>query len=234
MKLLSTKAVAFIGVFAAFHATLYLISPPVLWRNWAIYLSPIEGMVLGPWAGFMAALIGSTIGRVVLPSPLWMFGIVAEPLSVMSAGFLTRGKWQPVIALYVGMLAAYFISPMGQSLPLWPMLDTIVAVCLVYPAAKVSRNLFGEEVNPLLPVSLVLVSFVTVAADGLTRVFLFIPVGLYSSVLGLSPAVTAVTFVAGGIDSFIEDGLVVLVTALVGVPILLALRNVLNLKKPLS
>jgi uncharacterized membrane protein len=232
MKLLSTKAVAFTGVFAAFHATLYLISPAILWRNWAIYLSPIEGMVLGPWAGFIAALIGSTIGRVVLPSPFWMFAIIAEPLSVMTAGLLTRDKWQPVIALYAVMLAAYFISPMGQSLPLWPMLDTIAAVCLVYPAGKLSKNLFSEKVN-LLPVSLVIVSFTTVAMDGLTRVFLFIPAGLYG-ILGLSPADTAVVFVAGGIDSFIEDALVVLITLIVGVPILLALRNVLNIKKPLS
>jgi len=233
MKPLPAKTVAFIGVFAAFHATLYLISPPVLWRNWAIYLSPIEGMVLGPWAGFTAALIGSTIGRVVLPSPLWMFGITAEPLSVMTAGFLTRGKWQPVITLYAVMLAAYFISPLGRSLPLWPMLDTFAAACLVYPAAKLSKNLFNEKVW-LLPVSLVIVSFTTVAADGLTRVFLFIPAGLYGSVLGFSPAATAVAFVAGGIDSFIEDALVVLITLIVGIPILLALRNVLGIKKPLS
>jgi len=180
----------------------------------------------------MAALIGSTIGRVVLPSPLWMFGIIAEPLSVMAAGFLTRGKWQPVMALYAVMLAAYFISPLGQSLPLWPMLDTIVAVCLVYPAGRLSKNLFSENVN-LLPVSLVIVSFATVAADGLTRVFLLIPAGLYG-VLGWSPAYTAGVFVAGGIDSFVEDALVVLITFIVGVPILLALRNVLNIKKPLS
>jgi hypothetical protein len=161
-----------------------------------------------------------------------MFGIVAEPLSVMSAGFLTRGKGGPVIAVYAVMLAAYFISPMGQSLPFWPMLDTIAAVCLVYPAAKLSKNLFSENVN-LLPVSLIIVSFITVATDGLTRVFLFIPAGLYS-VLGMSPATAAFTFVAGGVDSFIEDALVVLITLVVGVPILLALRKVLDLRKPLS
>ncbi len=189
--------------------------------------------MLGPWAGFITALIGSTIGRVLLPSPLWMFGIIAEPLSVMSAGFLTRDKWQPVIALYAVMLAAYFISPLGQSLPLWPMLDTIAAVCLVYPAGKLSKNLFNENVN-LLPVSLVIVSFITVATDGLTRVFLFIPAGLYSSVLGLSPAATAAAFVGGGVDSFIEDAFVVLIALVVGVPILLALRKVLDLRKPLS
>jgi hypothetical protein len=162
-----------------------------------------------------------------------MFGIVAEPLSVMSAGFLTRDKWQPVMALYVVMFTAYFVSPMGQSLPLWPMLDTIVAVCLVYPASKLSKNLFSENVK-LRPVSLVIISFVTVATDGLTRVFLFVPAGLYSSVLGLSPAATALAFIGGGIDSFIEDALVMLITLAVGVPILLALRNVLAFRKPLS
>ena len=190
-------------------------------------------MVLGPWAGFIAALIGSTLGRALLPSPLWMFGIIAEPLSVMSAGFLTRGKWQPVIAVYAVMLAAYFISPLGQTLPFWPMLDTIAAVCLVYPAAKLSKNLFSENVN-LLPASLIIVSFITVAADGLTRVFLFIPAGLYSSVLGLSPAAAAVAFVGGGVDSFIEDAFVVSIALVVGVPILLALRKVLDLRRPLS
>jgi hypothetical protein len=233
MKRLPAKTVAFIGVFAAFHATLYLISPAFLWRNWAIYLSPIEGIVLGPWAGFIAALIGSTIGRALLPSPLWVFAIIAEPLSVMSAGFLTRAKWQPVIALYAIMLAAYFISPFGQSLPLWPMLDTIAAICLVYPAAKLSKNLFSENMK-LLPVTMVIVSFVTVAADGLTRVFLFIPAGLYNSFLGLSSADATFAFVAGGVDSFIEDAFVMIIALVVGVPILLALRNVLNIKKPLS
>ena len=233
MKLLSTKAVALTAVFAAFHATLYLVSPAFLWRNWAIYLSPIEGIVLGPWAGFIAALIGSTIGRVLLPSPLWMFGMIAEPLSVMSAGFLTRGKWQPVIALYAVMLAAYFISPLGQSLPFWPVLDTIAAACLVYPAAKLSKRLFSENTD-LLPASLIIVSFITVATDGLTRVFLFIPAGLYGSVLGLSPAAAAVAFVGGGVDSFIEDAFALLIALVVGVPILLALRKVLTFKKPFS
>ena len=154
--------------------------------------------MLGPWAGFIAALIGSTIGIALLPNPLWIFGIIAEPSSVMSAGSLTRGKWQPVIALYAVMLAAYFISPMGQSFPLWPMLDTIAAVCLVYPAGKLSKNLFSENIK-LFTLSLVTVSFITVATDGLTRVFLFIPAGLYNSFLGLSPAAAADAFVAGGL-----------------------------------
>jgi len=229
---LSTKSIGFIGVFAAFHVTLYLISPPVLWRNWAIYLAPIEGIILGPWAGFSAALIGSTIGRIVIPTPFWMFGIVSEPLSVLTAGFLVRKSWRPVVAIYAIMFVGYFATPLGRELPVWPLLDAIIALCLVYPAAKLSKNLFGENVE-LLPISLAIVSFITVTTDGLARVFLLIPAGLYS-VLGMTQDMVLPVFVGGGIDSFVEDALVILVSVIVGVPIVLTLRKVMNLKKPLN
>jgi hypothetical protein len=232
MKQLSSKSVAFICVFAAFHATLYLISPPVLWRNWAIYLAPIEGIILGPWAGFSAALIGSTIGRIVMPTSLWMFGIFAEPLSVLCAGFLVRGTWKPVVAIYAAMFLAYFASPLGRELPVWPLSDAVLALFLVYPAAKLSKNLYGEDVT-LLPASLAIVSFITVATDGLARVFLLVPAGLYG-VLLMTQSVVLTAFVSGGVNSFIEDVLVVVVSLVVGVPIVLALRKVINLKKPLS
>ena len=232
MKRLSTKSVAFIGVFAALHTTLYLVSPPFLWRNWAIYLAPIEALILGPWAGFSAAFIGSTVGRFVLPTNMWMFGIIAEPLSVLCAGFLIKGKWQPVLAVYAIMFAAYFATPIGRGLPFWPLLDTMIAFCLVYPAAKLSKSLFDEKVK-LLPTALILVSFITVATDAFVRVFLFLPVGLYS-VIGIPTDALYDVFVGGGFASFIEDALVVVVSLAVGVPILLALRKVLRFRQPLS
>ena len=233
MKRLSTKSVAFIGVFAALHVMLYLISPPFLWRNWAIYLAPIEALVLGPWAGLSAALIGSTLGRFVLPTNMWMFGIIAEPLSVLCAGFLIKEKWQPVVSVYAVMFAAYFVSPVGRGLPFWPLLDTMIAFCLIFPAAKLSKHLFGERVK-LLSASLILVSFITVATDAFVRVFLFVPIGLYSSVFSIPSDALYVVFVSGGVDSFIEDALVIAVSLAAGVPILLALRQVLHFRQPLS
>jgi uncharacterized membrane protein len=232
MKQLSTRSLAFVCVFAALHVILYLISPPVLWRNWAIYLAPIEGIILGPWAGFLAALIGSTIGRIVLPNPLWMFGIIAEPMSVLTAGFLVRRTWKPVVAIYAAMFLAYFASPLGRALPVWPLSDAVIAFCLVYPAAKLSKNLFGENLK-LLPVSLAIVSFITVATDGMARVFLLVPARLYS-VLFMTQDAVLTAFVGGGINSFIEDALVIFVSLVVGVPIVLTLRKVLSLQKPLS
>ena len=231
MKRLSTKNVAFVGVFAALHVILYFMSFG-LWRNWAIYLEPIEGIVLGPWAGFSAALIGSVVARAIKPVDVWMFGIVAEPLGVLAAGFLAKGRWRPVIAVYAVMLTAYFIHPFGRWLPLWTILDILLAFVLIYPVAKMSKNLFEEDIKRL-PISLVLVSFIGTVTDALTRVFLLVPAGFYMF-FGWPPEVVYSIFVMGAVDSYIEDVLVVIVSLVVGVPLLLALRRILGLKHPLS
>lgn len=221
--------IGLVSVFAALHAVLYFLSFG-LWRNWAIYLEPIEGIVLGPWAGFSAALIGSVIGRMVKPVDFWMFGIIAEPLGVLASGFLAKGKWKPVVLVYVVMLAAYFSHPLGRWLPFWTILDILLAVVLIYPVARISRN-FCEKAGRL-PVS-VAISFIGTVTDALTRVFLLIPAGLYVF-FGWTDDIVRDIFVAGAIYSYVEDAQVVIVAFLVGVPLLLALRRIPGFKYPLT
>lgn len=224
--------VGFVAVFAAFHAVLYFLSPPILWRNWAIYLEPIEGIVLGPWAGFSAAFIGSIVGRMVKPDVFWMFGIIAEPLSVLMIAFLVKRQWLPVVITYSVMLAAYFSHPFGARLPLWTILDVLLAFALIYPVAKLSR--IGVQDNARrLTVSLVLVSFIGTVTDSLTRIFLFVPVGLYAF-LGLSFDELFFIFTTGATASYIEDIIVVAVSFLVGVPLLLAIQKIQGFKYPIT
>jgi len=195
-----------------------------LWRNWAIYLEPIEGIVLGPWAGFLTALIGSIVARMIRPIDVWMFGMVAEPMGVLACGLLGKGRWRPVMAIYASMLMAYFVHPFGRWLPLWTILDILLALALTYPAAKMGKGLFEGNAKRL-SVSLILLAFVGTVTDSLTRVFLLIPAGLYMF-FGWSSQVVYSIFVAGAIDSYIEDMLVVMVSFSVGVPLLAALRRI--------
>lgn len=228
---LSAKLVAFVGVFAALHVVLYFMSFG-LWRNWAIYIEPIEGVVLGPCGGFLTAFIGSVVARAVKPIDVWMFGIVAEPLGVLAAGFLAKGRWKHVLAIYAVMFIAYFVHPFGTWLPIWTILDILLALALIYPAARLSKNLFGPDVK-LLPSSLILLSFVATVTDSLTRVFLLIPVGLYN-VFGWPPEAVYYIFIEGAVSSYIEDVLVIITSLLVGIPLLTTLKRLLNLKSPLS
>jgi uncharacterized membrane protein len=233
MNMNKSLKTAIIGIFAALHVTLYLLPSP-LWRNWAVFLEPIEGIILGPYAGFLAATIGSSLGRVIRPDPLWMFGVVAEPLGVLVAGFLAKGKWKPVAAIYAIMLGAYFIHPFGQMLPLWTILDIPLALILIYPTAKVGK--FVYEKNSLhLTLASALIFFVGTVTDSLTRVFLLVPVGLYKFFPDLSFEVLRdYVFVPGAALSFFEDGLAIIMSILIGVPLIVALRKIPAFEYPLT
>jgi len=227
----TSKVISLIGVFAALHAVLYLASVE-LWRSWSIYLEPIEGLILGPWAGFFAALLGSIIARAIKPTDLWMFGVIAEPLGVLACGLMVKNRWKPLLLMYVIMLGAYFAHPLGRELPLWAILDIFAAFVLIYPVTKICRNLFNEEAKRL-PFIVSLAAFIGTVTDSLTRVFLLIPAGLYL-ILGWPTEVILTAFIAGAVDSYIEDMLVVLVTFILGAPIIVALRKIPGMKYPLS
>jgi hypothetical protein len=214
--------VSLIAVFAALHAVLYFVSFG-LWRNWAIYIESIEGIILGPQAGFLAAFLGSITARTISPDPFWMFGIIAEPTSVLMAGFLAKGKWKPVFAAYVLMLSAYFIHPYGRQLPLWTILDVLTALIIIYPAAKLGKWLSGTSLGPL-SVAMVSVSFVSIATDALVRVFLLVPCGLYNLFFDSFGSLQA-AFVAGAANSYIEDVIVTFVAFLAGVPLIIAVSK---------
>jgi len=226
--------IGLISVFAALHATLYFLSPPTatffftyaLWRNWAIYLEPLEGIILGPEAGLYAAFIGSIAGRTMRPTDpaSWIYGVIAEPLGVLTCAFLARGRWKSVLPLYTVMLVAYFAHPFGRWFPLWAVLDSLAAFVLIYPVAKIGRWVFNGNVQRL-SLSLALISFVGIATDALVRVFLLVPAGLWL-MFTPSPDVAYEIFVAGAIGSYIEDILVVIVSFIVGVPLLVALRKI--------
>jgi hypothetical protein len=216
--------ISLIAVFAALHAVLYFLSFG-LWRNWAIYIEAIEGIILGPQAGFLAALLGSSVARMIRFDPLWIFGIIAEPVSVMTAGFLAKGKWKPGMIVYSVMLLAYFLHPYGRMLPLWTILDILLAFILIYPAAKLSNNWQRTSLNRL-SISLVLIGFVCTATDSLVRIFLLVPGGLYNVFSDFATfQKLQYIFTVSAVSSYIEDILVVAVSLLVGVPLMVVLSK---------
>ncbi|RJS70220.1 hypothetical protein CW693_00305 [Candidatus Bathyarchaeota archaeon] len=207
------------------HAMLYFVSFG-LWRNWGIYLEPLEGIILGPKIGFFAAFVGSLTARMIKPDAFWMFGVIAEPLSVLAAGFLSKGEWKPVLAMYTVMLSAYFLHPFGRALPFWTILDILFALVLTFPAAKLGVNLFKGNVRRL-SIALALVSFVCIATDSLLRVFLLVPCGLHTLFFTSFEGLYAV-FVGAAFDSYVEDVIVVVVSFLVGTPLLLSTSKLLR------
>jgi hypothetical protein len=216
------------AIFAALHSVLYFVSFG-LWRNWGIYLEPVEAVVLGPRIGLLAALVGSLVARIARPDALWMFGLLAEPVSVLIGGLLARARWKPVLIAYAVMLSAYFLHPFGTRLPLWTILDILLALLLIYPAARLSRALFGKDVKSL-SIALVAVSFVCIATDSLVRVFLLVPCGLYGALFPSYEALYA-AFVGGAATSYVEDVIVIVASFVAGVPLVMSASKLGILQK---
>jgi hypothetical protein len=131
------------------------------------------------------------------------------------------------------MLGAYFLHPYGRMLPLWTVLDLLVAFAMVYPVSKIGKWVWTENAKKFT-IALLLIAFVSTVADSMTRVFLLVPCRYYE-VLGFSYDVLAYEwFIPGAVGSYIEDCLVSAVTLIAGVPLMLSLRRVLGLRQPIS
>ena len=227
----SSLTASLIGTFAALHSILYLI-PTGLWRSLSIYLEPLEGIILGPYASFLAVLVGSIIARSIKPTGLWMFGVFAEPIGALACGLIVKGRWKTLLLIYTVMLGAYFIHPLGREIPLWTILDVLAALILIYPAARLSRKLLEGDACQI-PFATSLIAFIGCATDSLARIFLLIPAGFYH-VLGWPRSAVYIAFLAGAVDSYIEDILTVVFAFTVGSSKLLALRRISGIQYPLS
>jgi hypothetical protein len=214
----NSRQLSLAAVFAALHVALYLLSFG-LWRNWAVYIAPLEGIILGPQIGFIAALLGSSIARLIRPDALWIFGIVAEPLSVLMVGLLARARWKFVLVIYAVLLSAYFFHPFGQILPLWTILDILVAFVLIYPAARLAKHIITDNSKRVF-LTVALLAFVCSATDSLIRVFLLVPAGLYSLFFNSYESLLMV-FVGSAVSSYVEDVFVVFFSLVITVPVLL-------------
>ena len=213
-----------IATLAALHAVLSFF--PGVWRRWSIILIPLEGFIGGPVVGFIAAFFGSLIGRMLKPDAIFfenLFGI-AEALGALVAGLMIREKWRLSLLGYVGMLAFFIISPNSQGIPLWTLWDVYLALILIIPAAYLIKRLRIGGDRRLLILSTILASFIAVEFDVLVRIIMFVPLGLFT-LYPIPSELLPEIFIVGAFTTPIEALYTVIVTVIVGVPLLIILKK---------
>jgi hypothetical protein len=235
MVLNNSRYVTVVAVFAALHIIMNAM-PLYPFRQWAVYLIPIEGIILGPSLGTMTVILGGIISRTIIGADLYSFiyGVTGEAIGVLSAALLVKKRWKIVMAIYVIMLSAYFIHPYGTKLPFWTILDCLVAVGLIYPTALLSKNLFDQEIRiKRFVLSIALISFVSTVAYSLTMIFILIPLGTYTIEFASFDAVYY-AFVIGAAGSYIENAFILLIAILGYSPLILILRRTGIVTKSMS
>lgn len=226
----SSRTVAFVAVFAALTAVLDVIPAfgftSGVWDSWAFILSPIVGILLGPYLGALSVGIGSLIGHTIYyRDPTELLFMLGLSIGAAVAGFVYQRKWMPVFGIYTTMLLGYFIYPITWGLPLWGIWDILVGygLVLLYSVAT-KRSIWtntSERYNLLL---LIFCTVIALETDILFRVFILVP-GQIHWLFGWTPEILFEMWMVAGFITPIKVILAVIVMISLGRQLLRVLEQ---------
>ncbi|UCC33410.1 MAG: hypothetical protein JSW53_06525 [Candidatus Bathyarchaeota archaeon] len=173
------RAISLIAIFAALGVICDVVITPGfsggVWIGWIFIISPIAGIVLGPYNGFISTLIAVMIGHSLFPRET-IYEIVftiGAPVGAMTSGFAFRGQLKRVFIYYTIMLGSYFATPISRHLPIWGMWDCYVAyaILIILCVILITRGL--DEIKRISPYAIS--AFIGLEADVLLRIFILVP-----------------------------------------------------------
>ncbi len=160
-----------------------------VWYSWFFIVEPINGIILGPYAGFLSSLIGVIVGHTIYFRDIYEFLFtLGAPIGAMFSGLLFRGRWKAALIYYTALLGIYFITPVAWQLPIWGIWDIYVsyAILLVVAVMAARKGSWNSRSRGRPSVHVIALSaLIGLEADILFRIFLFIPGGTYQLFYGL-------------------------------------------------
>jgi hypothetical protein len=233
----NSSFVSLVAVFAAFSIICDSFTGPPLpfsgvWYSWIFIAEPINGIILGPYAGFLSSLIGVMVGHSIYlrgysyTEFLFTFG---APIGAMISGLIFRGKWKIALVYYSALLGVFFITPVSWELPFWGMWDVYLAFACLLFLIIVIRKQKGLWDTRLSDINLLYVTalstFIGLEADVLFRIFLFIPCQTYRIFFALDTGTLQVIWAVGAVETSTKAALSILVNMIVIPPLVKAVRK---------
>lgn len=140
-------------------------------------LSPLIGILLGPFVGALSVGLGSLVGHMIyFRDPFEFIFILGAPLGAAMASLVYERRWRPVLGIYTVLLLGFLVYPVSLLLPLWGVWDIFVGYgfVLIFSLLVVQNRLpKGETQNTLL--ILILCTVIGLESDILLRVFILLP-----------------------------------------------------------
>lgn len=227
--------ISLISVCAAFSIICdTLVVPPFLpysgvWYSWIFMSEPITGILLGPWTGFFSNLIGVMIGHLINYVDAYEFLFtLGAPLGAMISAWVFKRKWSLALTYYIALLGGFFAAPVSWQIPFWGLWDTYLAfiVLLFLAIITTRRSHLWDTKSPRRLVYITASSaFIGLEADVLFRVFIFVPCQTYNLFYGFNISELQAIWALGAVETPVKVGLSVLFTAVVGPPIINAIRK---------
>ena len=232
-----TVDISLTGIFGAIIAFSYLIPIGAMIGGTSIFslswiVDTITGILLGPYWGGCAGLIGGIVGNLFKPSPLLPLAIFLPALAAIEAGLIVWRRWPIAAVLLAALISVFLIMPVpGTHWPselfgysAWPaalfhFFGLAIIIFLGWKLPKVVR----QGTSLYLFAGWMLTSYCgDIARHMLGNI-------LSAMVFSLPPA----SFLLVIPNTFVEQTMYALFSAIIGVPLLYAIRSA-NLEIPLT
>jgi hypothetical protein len=226
-----TRLIALLAIFTAMAAVLDTL-PMIpgfysgVWDSWVFILSPLLGILLGPFMGAASVLMGSLIGHALNFRDIFeLVFLSGAAVGCTMAGLVFQQRWKPVLGAYTALLMSYLLYPVSWALPLWGIWDVLLGygVVVVFSLA-VTQGALPNETNRRTTTLLVLCSLIGLESDILFRIVLLVPGQTYWLFYGLEPSQLQLLWLAGAIVTPIKVALGTAVVVVLGLALLRGLQ----------
>jgi hypothetical protein len=236
-----TKIVASIVVFSALYGVIRLVplGPMIgLSASFSVSdsLAPLYGIILGPFTGGISIIIGTLLGMAMGKAPVFLgLDFLPALVNAVALGLLVKRKWKPVVLLNLVLVMMFLLSPYSLLLAEIPMgtgtlafpfvwLHIVALIVLISPLRSKAISWIETLKTAYLPWGLAVVAFIGTMMQHLTGNLVFeltwgAPIGGLTAE-GFRGIWTAAFFVYP-----VERTVLVLVTVLIGVPLVRILKK---------
>jgi len=183
---ISARETALMAVFAALIAIVTRlpgipISLGIRTGNieFSVPLYPLAGILLGPWVGAVAVLIGNFIAWIIPSSTvIGLLFIPAGALAALCAGFLARrtrlANWKSAAILLGVLIALWYVTPIGLEAPFYPFFLHVPALILILILRHRIFDLINSASKRLVTLGIGIASFAGVMSDHMWGNIMFV------------------------------------------------------------
>jgi uncharacterized membrane protein len=242
---IKTQQVALMAIFAALFYVLSLITPiqipttiGTIEIGFAALIATVFGLVLGPYLGAAAALLGSTVTWALTGmSPYGLPFILAPMFNALIVGLIFYKKWKYAFATFAIMIVAFLFTP-----PVWPLtgqtvlggvvvdnwfmaiatiFDKIVALLLILPLAFLGKKLSLAYGSAFF----FIIGFIGNEADNMFGTLMYVTPPVYNGIFGMQLEAVQVGLIASPFLYPIVRILQAVIVMLIAVPLLRVLKK---------
>ncbi|MEM3028009.1 MAG: ECF transporter S component [Candidatus Bathyarchaeia archaeon] len=199
---LDTKQIAMLSVFAALCAVISrLPGIPIYGGAGKIELTtvlfPIAGLIMGPWLGALAVLIGNFVTWIIPTSTIMgLLLIPAGAFSAFIAGSLgTKNPltdWRMAAIILALLISSWYITPVGLEAPLYP-LPHLVALALILTFRTKIFDFLGSPSRKKATLGTALCSYAGTMTEQLVGSLIFIgAIGLVVPLKAVRDAINSI------------------------------------------